>query len=188
MHTSNANLASIQMKFHAQKIKNVFLIEPEPFTDERGIYRRHFCRKEFKDLNINFRIAQANIVENKKAYTLRGFHFQKPPFREGKLLSCIKGAAYEIVLDINPKSPTYLQWISVEINDTNRFSLYVPPECTHAILTLKPNTIVHYYTTEFYTPASEGGIRWNDPYFNFKWPRKPKVISQKDKNHPDFKP
>lgn len=176
------------MKFHKQKIKGVFLIEPEPFVDNRGIYRRHFCQKELKDHSIDFNVAQANIVENKHRYTMRGFHFQKPPFGEGKILSCIKGSAYDIVLDIDPKSSTYLQWEDFELNEKNRNSLYIPPGCTHAILTLKDDTIIHYYSSEFYTPETEGGIRYNDPYFNFQWPHEPKVISEKDKNHPDFNP
>lgn len=176
------------MKFHKQKIKGVYLIEPEPFHDSRGMYRRHFCQREFKNHGITAKIAQANIVENKLRYTLRGFHYQKPPFGEAKTLSCIKGAAYDIVLDIDPKSPTYLQWIGFKLDDKNRNSLYIPPSCTHAILTLQDNTLIHYYTTEFYNPKSEGGIRYNDPYFKFKWPHEPKIISEKDKNHPDFLP
>lgn len=174
------------MKFHKQKINGVYLIEPEPFTDNRGIYRRHFCQKEFKKHSINFQVAQANIVENKCAFTIRGFHFQKPPFDERKILSCIKGFAYDIVLDLDPSSSTYLQWQGFDLNEGNRNSLYIPPRCTHAILTLKDNTIIHYYSSEFYTPKAEGGIRYNDPYFNFKWPHQPEVISEKDKNHPNF--
>lgn len=176
------------MKFYTQKIKGVYLIEPEPFTDLRGMYRRHFCQKEFKKHAIDFQVAQANIIENKHAFTLRGFHFQKPPFAEGKILSCIIGSAYDIVLDIDPKSSTYLQWIGFELNDKNRNSLYIPPTCTHAILTLKDNTIIHYYTSEFYSPKTEKGIRFNDPHFNFKWPHHPEIISEKDKNHPNFIP
>lgn len=176
------------MKFLKQKINGVYLIEPEPFKDNRGIYRRHFCQKELKDHSINFRVAQANVVENKKRYTLRGFHFQKPPFEEGKLLSCLKGSAYDIVLDIDPSSKTYLKWIEFKLDDKNRRSLYIPPSCTHAILTLEDDTIIHYYSSEFYSPGVEGGIRYNDPYFKFIWPHQPIVISEKDKNHPDFFP
>src|SRR3989344_1728451 len=168
------------MKFHKQKIKGVYLIEPEPFQDSRGMYRRHFCQREFTDHCIIGKIAQANIVENKRRYTLRGFHYQKPPFGEGKALSCIKGAAYDIVLDIDLKSPTYLQWIGFKLDDKNRNSLYIPPSCTHAILTLEDNTIIHYYTSEFYRPKAEKGIRYNDPYFNFQWPHQPEIISDKD--------
>jgi|SRR3989344_889271 len=174
------------MKFLQQKIRGVYIIEPAAFIDQRGIYRRHFCQKEFKDHSIDFQVVQANIVENKHRYTIRGFHFQKPPFSEGKMLSCIKGSAYDIVLDIDPKSPTYLKWEGFELNGKNRNSLYIPPGCTHAILTLEENTMIHYYTSEFYNPKAEGGIRYNDPYFKFYWPHQPKVISEKDKSHPDF--
>ncbi len=176
------------MKFLKQKINGVYLIEPEPFQDHRGIYRRHFCQRELKDHSINFQVAQANIVENKHRYTLRGFHFQKPPFEEGKLLSCLKGSAYDIVLDIDPKSKTYLKWKGFNLSDKNRASLYIPPGCTHAILTLEDDTIIHYYSSAFYNPKSESGIRYNDPYFKFKWPHSPAVISDKDTNHPDFIP
>lgn len=176
------------MKFLKQKINGVYLIEPEPFIDNRGIYRRHFCQKELKDHSINFQVAQANIVENKHAFTIRGFHFQKPPLGEGKLLSCIKGSVYDIVLDIDPKSETYLKWIGFKISDKNRRSLYIPPGCTHAVLTLKDNTTIHYYSSEFYTPKTEGGIRYDDPCFKFKWPHLPKIISDKDKNFPNFIP
>lgn len=176
------------MRFHKQQINDVYLIEPEPFLDKRGIYRRHFCQKEFKKHSVDFQVAQANIVENKHQYTIRGFHFQKSPFNEGKVLSCIKGSAYDIVLDINPKSSTYLQWQGFDLSEGNRRSLYIPPGCTHAILTLEDNTLIHYYSSAFYAPNAEGGIRYNDPFFNFKWPHQPKIVSNKDKNHPDFIP
>lgn len=176
------------MKFYKQKINGVFLIEPEPFKDRRGVYRRHFCQKEFSDHSISFEVKQTNIVENKHRYTIRGFHYQKPPFSEGKILSCFKGTAYDIVLDIDPQSSTYLQWQGFNLNENNRESLFIPPNCTHAILTLQDDTIIFYYSSEFYTPKSEGGIRYNDPFFNFKWPHQPKIISDKDKNHPNFIP
>lgn len=176
------------MKFKQQKIKGVYLISPEPFSDNRGIYRRHFCQKEFGDHGLTQRVAQANIVENKYKYTLRGFHYQKPLFEEGKTLSCIKGALYDIVVDLRPKSPTYLEWIGFELDEDNRNSLYIPPGCAHAALTLKNNTIVHYYSSEFYNPKSEAGIRYNDPLFEFKWPHKPMIISEKDKTFPNFIP
>lgn len=176
------------MKFYKQKIKGLYLIKPEPFQDSRGIYRRHFCQDEFKAHNIPTKIAQANIVENKYAFTLRGFHYQEYPFGEGKTLSCLKGAIYDIVVDIRIKSPTYLQWMGFKLNENNRQSLYIPTGCAHAVLTLKDNTIVHYYTSQFYNPRSEKGIRYNDPLFKFKWPCQPRIISEKDQNHPNFIP
>lgn len=176
------------MKFHKQKIKGVYLIEPEPFVDDRGVFRRHFDQKEFKDKSITTRIVQANISENKYQYTLRGFHYQIPPYEEGKTLSCIKGAIFDIVVDVRPKSPTYLKWISFELDESNRKAIHIPPGCANAFLTLKDNCIIHYYCSQFYNPKAEKGIRYNDPLFNFKWPHSPKVISDKDKNHQNFIP
>lgn len=176
------------MKFNEQKIKGVFLIEPEPFIDERGLFRRHFCQKEFKKHNIKSNVLQANVSENKYQYTLRGFHYQKYPYGEGKTISCFKGAFYDIAIDLRPKSPTYLQWISVTIDENNRYSLHIPPGCANAFLTLNNNTVIQYYCSQFYTPKAEQGIRYNDPLFNFIWPHNPLVISDKDKSHPDFIP
>lgn len=172
------------MKFHKQKIKGVYLIEPEPFVDDRGVFRRHFDQKEFKDNSITTRIVQANVSENKYQYTLRGFHYQKYPYGEGKTLSCIKGAIFDIVVDVRPKSPTYLKWISFELDENNRKSIHIPPGCANAFLTLKDNCIIHYYCSQFYNSKAEKGIRYNDPLLNFKWPHKVVVISDKDKNHP----
>lgn len=176
------------MKFHNQKITGVYLIEPEPFKDDRGIYRRHFSQEEFKSHSLETKVAQANIVENKYAYTLRGFHYQKHPYEEGKTLSCLRGAIYDIVVDLRPESPTYLKWIAFELSEDNKYSLYIPPGCAHGALTLKDNTLVHYYSSQFYNPQSEKGVRYNDPLFKFKWPHEPEVISDKDKNYPDFIP
>lgn len=176
------------MKFHKQKIKGVYLIDPEPFVDDRGVFRRHFDQKEFKDNSITTRIVQANISENKYQYTLRGFHYQIPPYEEGKTLSCVKGAIFDIVVDVRPKSPTYLKWISFELDESNRKAIHIPPGCANAFLTLKDNCIIHYYCSQFYNPKAEKGIRYNDPLFNFKWPHPPKVISDKDKSHQNFIP
>lgn len=176
------------MKFYQQKIKGVYLIEPEPFTDKRGMYRRHFAKEEFRSRSLNPDIIQSNIVENIHAYTLRGFHYQVAPHEEAKTLSCIKGSIYDIVVDLRADSPTFLKWIGLELNDKNRNSLYIPPGCAHAALTLVDNTIVQYFSSGAYRPQSEKGIRFDDPIFNFIWPHKPIIISDKDKNHPDFIP
>lgn len=176
------------MKFHKQKIKGVYLIEPESFVDDRGVFRRHFDFNEFRAHSISPRVVQANVSENKYKYTLRGFHYQTYPYGEGKTLSCIKGAIYDIVADLRPNSPTYLKWISFKLDENNRFSIHIPPGCTNAFLTLKNASIIHYYCSQFYTQEAEKGVRFDDPLFKFKWPHKPKVISDKDKNHPDFNP
>lgn len=176
------------MKFCAQKIPGVYVIEPEPFVDKRGMFRRHFCEKEFKAHSIVTDIRQCNVSENKFRHTLRGLHYQVAPFSEGKTLSCLKGSIYDVIVDIRPSSPTYLQWLSVELNDQNRKSLHVPPGCANAFLTLEDNSLIFYYCSEFYNSSAERGIRYNDPLFEFVWPHEPKVISEKDKKHPDFIP
>ena len=174
------------MIFIKNKIKGVLLIKPEPFKDKRGIFRRIFCQKEFKKNKINSEIKQANISENRFKYTLRGFHFQTNPYSEDKTLTCIKGSIYDIIVDLRPSSKTYMQWSSFKINENNRYSIHVPKGCANAFLTLKSNTIVQYGSSQFYKPKHEKGIRFDDPVFKFKWPNKPKVISQKDLSHPNY--
>lgn len=174
------------MKFEEQKIEGVFLIIPEPYKDDRGIFRRHFCDREFGIAGINTKVKQANVSENFFAHTLRGFHYQKSPYGEGKTLSCILGEIYDIVVDVRPNSSTYMQWTSFTLNSDNKYSIHIPPGCANAFLTLKDNSIIHYYCSESYHPEAEKGIRYNDPAFCFEWPKEPKIISEKDKNHPDF--
>ena len=176
------------MKFTEQKIAGVYLIEPEPHEDERGMLRRHFCQREFKDNNLMTDIKQTNVSENRKKHTLRGFHFQLPPHGENKIISCIKGNIYDIVVDLRKESRTYLEWQSFELTEENRLSIYLPIGCANAYLTLQDNTWIFYYHSEFYAPGYEGGIRFNDPFFKFYWPAEPKVISDKDLNLSDFIP
>lgn len=176
------------MNFLEQKIPKVYLIEPEPFVDNRGLFRRHFCQREFAEHGIFTDIKQCNMSENKFKQTLRGFHYQRAPHGEGKILSCFKGAIYDIIVDLRPESSAYLQWISVELNEDNRLSLHVPPGCANAYLTLVDNTWIFYYHSEFYAPHAEEGICYNDPFFRFKWPAVPVVISEKDQNYPAFIP
>lgn len=176
------------MKFTGQKLPGVFLIQPTPFQDDRGIFRRHFCEREFAEHGIANGVKQANVSENVHAHTLRGFHYQRAPHGEGKTLSCLKGAIYDIVVDLREDSPTYLQWISFELDDGNRHSIHVPPGCANAFLTMQPGSIIQYYCSESYAPAAESGIRFDDPLFGFQWPARPAHISEKDARHPDFKP
>jgi dTDP-4-dehydrorhamnose 3,5-epimerase len=175
------------MKFHEQKLAGVYIIEPEPFADDRGVFRRHFCDREFAEHGIVTDVRQSNVSENRYAHTLRGFHYQIPPYGEGKTLSCLKGSIYDIVVDVRPQSPTYMQWISVELNEENRYSIHIAPGCANAFLTMEDNCLIHYYCSQPYTPEAECGIRYNDPAFKFEWPTEPTVISEKDLNHPDYK-
>lgn len=176
------------MKFHEQKLPGVFLIEPEPFKDDRGVFRRHFCKKEFEARGLDSRVSQANVSENLFKHTLRGFHYQLFPHGEDKTISCLKGSLYDIVVDLRVDSPTYLKWIHVDITAENRMAIHVPKGCANAFFTMEDNTLAQYYVSEFYHPQSEAGIRYNDPTFKFEWPTKPAHISKKDETHPDFNP
>ena len=155
------------MKFSEQKLEGVYLIEPEPHEDKRGMLRRHYCQREFQDNKLMNNIRQTNVSENREKYTLRGFHYQLPPNGENKVVSCIKGSIYDIVVDLRERSETYLQWESFELTEENRLSIYVPIGCANAYLTLKDNTWILYYHSEFYTPEEESGIRYNDSLFKF---------------------
>jgi dTDP-4-dehydrorhamnose 3,5-epimerase len=176
----------VVVKFVRQKLQGVYVIEPEPFTDERGLFRRHFCRRELGEHGIDIEVKQANVSENPALHTLRGLHFQRPPFGESKILSCMKGGIYNVIVDLRADSPTYLQWMTAELSDQNRLSVYVPRGCANGWMTLHDGTWVHYYHSEFYQPSAEGGIRYNDPFFRFVWPAEPAVISEKDRTYPDF--
>jgi len=174
------------MKFIQQKLIDVYIIEPEPFEDNRGALRRHYCKKEFKENGLMNKIKQTNISENIKSNTLRGFHYQNEPFGEDKVISCVKGRIFDIVVDLRKKSKTYLEWQSFEISEENRRALYVPKGCANAYLTQQDNTWILYYHSEFYSPGNEGGIRYDDPFFKFDWPNKPKIISNRDSQFSNF--
>ena len=176
------------MKFTELGLTGVWLIEPEPFSDERGIFFRHFCAQEFAAHGLVSAVFQGNISVNSHHGTLRGFHYQEPPFEEAKTLSCITGAIYDIIVDLRQQSPTFMKWIEVELSAQERRSLHVPRGCANAWITTAPNTIVHYYMSELYSPQAYRGFRYNDPAFSFRWPMEPNVISEKDRHLPDFNP
>jgi len=182
----NPIILMVEMKFVEQKLKGVFIIEPEPHRDQRGLLRRHFCQREFGENSLMTDIKQCNVSENGKKYTLRGFHFQYPPFGENKVISCVMGRIHNIVVDVRKDSATYLEWESFQLSQENRLSLYVPIGCANAYLTLEDNTWILYYHSEFFTLGAEGRIRYNDPMFKFDWPENPAVISDKDKNIPNL--
>ncbi|MDQ3068396.1 MAG: dTDP-4-dehydrorhamnose 3,5-epimerase family protein [Acidobacteriota bacterium] len=176
------------MTFTELALRGVWMIEPQAFEDERGAFHRSYCAREFADHGLAATVAQGNVSVNPHVGTLRGFHFQSAPFAEAKTLSCLSGALYDIVVDLRPESPTFLQSVSVAFSAQDRRSLHVPAGCANAWLTTSPDTTVHYYMSEFYAPASYGGFRYDDPAFRFAWPLAPRVISEKDRSFPDFDP
>lgn len=175
------------MLFIETKIKGAFVIELEKYSDDRGFFSRAWCQKEFKEQGINSQFVQANIGFSKNSATIRGIHYQIAPFEEAKLVRCIRGAIFDVVLDLRPELPSFKQWVGVELSDENRKMLYVPEGCAHGYQTLVDNTEVFYQVSQVYSPGSERGIRWNDPEFDIEWPiDEDLVISEKDQNWSDF--
>jgi dTDP-4-dehydrorhamnose 3,5-epimerase len=175
------------MIFEETKLKGVFFIKSEPLEDERGWFARTFCQKEFEDHGLNPRLVQCNVSYNRKKGTLRGMHYQSTPHCEAKLVTCVAGSIYDVVIDLRPGSPTYCQWQSIELNASYpRMMLYIPENFAHGFQTLADGTEVVYQMSEFYHPDSARGLRWNDPVFKIQWPAAKRIVSEKDQSYADF--
>ncbi len=173
--------------FAETKLKGAFVLEPERREDHRGFFARTFCKHEFEAHGLNPRVVQCNIAYNKRKGTLRGMHFQDPPHQEAKLVRCTKGAIYDVILDLRPGSPTYKQWVSVEMTEENHKMLYVPEGFGHGYQTLTETTEIIYQVSQFYAPESARGVRHNDPAFGIQWALPVAVISPVDEGWPDHK-
>jgi len=176
------------MIFTETKLKGAYIIELEPLEDERGFFARNFCQKEFKEHGLNPRIVQCNISFNKKKGTLRGMHYQVVPHQEAKLVSCIKGTIYDVIIDLRPDSSTYCQWFAMELSAEDYKILYVPEDFAHGFQTLEDNTVVFYQMSEFYHPECARGVRWDDSTFKIEWLVSEKIMSDRDCKFPDFQP
>ena len=168
------------MIFTETKLKGAFIIDIEPREDERGFFSRAFCQKEFEAHGLKPVIAQANIGFNRRKGTLRGMHFQYPPAAETKLVRATRGAVLDIIVDLRPESPTYLQHVGVELSADNHRAIYVPERFGHGYQALEDNTETSYQVGEFYTPGAEGGLPYNDPALGLSWPLPVSSISPKD--------
>ena len=174
--------------FKETKLTGAFVIEPEEFTDERGVFARSYSEKEFQDRGLNPCIAECNISFSINAYTVRGMHLQEPPHAQVKLVRCTKGAVFDVIIDLRPDSPTYKQWVGETLTEENRLMLYVPEGFLHGFQTLKENSEVFYQVSHVYTPESEFGVRWNDPAFGIEWKAMDGVtIKPRDRDYPDFR-
>lgn len=158
----------------------MYLIEPEPVSDERGFFARTWCKNKFAAKGLNPNLVQCNISYNKVRGTLRGMHYQKAPHAEAKLVRCTQGAVYDVIIDLRTESKTFKQWFGVELTAENRKALYVPEGFAHGFITLKDDTEVLYQMSEFFHAECATGVRWNDPVFAIQWPINPKVISERD--------
>ncbi len=174
------------MKFIETKLKGAFVIELEKIEDERGFFARSWCEKEFAESGLNPNLVQCNISFNRKKGTLRGMHYQAKPYREAKLVRCTKGAIYDVILDLRSDSPTFKQWVAVELTSENRKMLYIPEGLAHGFETLEDDTEVFYQMSEFYHPEVAKGVRWNDTAFDIRWMESQPIISEKDKSYADF--
>jgi dTDP-4-dehydrorhamnose 3,5-epimerase len=174
------------MTFHETKLPGVLEIRLEPKADKRGFFARSWCQREFEQHGLNPAIAQCNVSFNEKKGTLRGMHYQAEPHPEAKLIRCTKGAIYDVVVDLRPKSPTFKKWIAVVLDTNSRSMIYVPEGFGHGFLTLEDGTEVFYQMSEFYYPELSRGVRWNDPAFQIEWPTQPIVISDRDRTYSDF--
>ena len=168
------------MIFTETKLKGAYIIDLERREDSRGYFARAFCQKEFEAHGLKPIIAQANVAFNKVRGTLRGMHFQYPPAPETKLVRATRGAILDIIVDLRPESPTYLQHIEVELNEDNGRALYVPERFAHGYQVLRDKTETSYQVGEFYTPSAESGLMHDDPRLGLKWPLPVAVISEKD--------
>jgi len=177
------------VKFHETPIPGAYLIELEPNRDERGSYSRLFDSEIFAERGLEATIVQANVVQNPRAGTLRGLHWQEAPYEESKLMRCSRGAIFDVVVDIRPDSEAYCQWYGAELSPENERMMYLPPGVAHGLQTLVDDTEVIYQVGHRYVPESGRGARWDDPAFGIEWPEAAeRIINERDRTYPDFKP
>ena len=169
-------------------VPGAWLIVLEPKEDDRGSFTRTFCVEEFTAHGIDARIAQTSISRNVHPSTLRGLHLQHEPHAEGKLIRCTSGAAFDVLVDLRPTSPTYCSWVSIDLAGDSDLQVYAPPGVAHGFLTLEPQTTISYQMTVPYVEGSGSGVRWDDPVLGIEWPTTPEVISERDASYPDFQP
>ncbi len=174
------------MKFESISLKDACVVTMEPLRDGRGYFARTFCRKEFEAHGIEVDMVQCNISFNRLEGTLRGMHFQREPVSESKLVHCHRGSVYDVIVDIRPDSPSYLQYFGLELTRENMKALFVPSGFAHGFLTLEDNTEISYTMDEFYAPECASGLRFDDPALGIDWPMPPKIVSEKDQNWPPF--
>jgi len=172
------------MIFNATPLAGAYVIDLQPFSDERGWFVRYYCKNEFQEIGHTREWVQMNQSVSYIRGTLRGMHFQYPPFRETKLVRCIAGAVYDVIVDLRQHSASFLQWYGVELSAGNQRMLYIPEGFAHGFQTLEGDSALLYHHTEFYTPGSEGGLRFDDPALAIRWPIAVTVISERDAGHP----
>jgi dTDP-4-dehydrorhamnose 3,5-epimerase len=174
------------MRFTSTPLTGAYLVEITKIGDERGFFGRSWCRREMAEHGLDGEIAQVNTSFSRARGTLRGLHFQIAPHRESKLVRCTRGAIFDVIVDLRPESPTYRQWFGAELTADNHIALYSPKGFAQGFITLQDDTEITYFASDPYAPGKDRGVRWNDPQFGIQWPLQPVVISDKDREWPDF--
>ena len=171
------------MIFTEPNLKGSFVIDLTPFQDERGWFARTFCKDEFAKIGHSKEWVQMNHSFTKQQGTIRGRHYQLPPFSEIKMVRCIAGAVFDVIVDIRKDSPTFLQWFGIELSATNKKMIYIPEGFAHGFQSLSDNVELIYHHSEMYQPGVEGALKYNDPKLNINWKLEVTNISERDKQH-----
>jgi dTDP-4-dehydrorhamnose 3,5-epimerase len=175
------------LTFTDTKIPGVVVVNYDVFPDERGQFAITWTQKDFAARGLDTRIAQCNVSANKSRGTIRGLHYQAEPFAEVKIVRTTRGAIFDVAVDLRPDSPTFRQWVGVELSAVNHRQLYLPPGCAHGYQTLTEDAEIVYFVSAPYSPPHQRGVRWNDPSFGIEWPLgTPTVIHPRDDSYPDF--
>ena len=176
------------MTFTETAIAGAYVVDVERFEDERGFFARAWGAADFDGRGLASRLAHISLSVNRRAGTLRGLHYQAPPFAEVKIVRCTRGAIYDVAVDLRRGSPTYLQWTGMELSPANQRMLYIPDGCAHGFLTLADDSEMLYLISAEYSPAHARGVRWNDPAFGIRWPGEVRVINERDRTYADYQP
>jgi len=175
------------MKFAKTDFDGVYLIEIEKSEDDRGFFARTFDSKIFEENGLISRFVQSSMSYNIKKGTIRGIHYQISPYAETKLVTCVNGKIFDVLIDLRPDSKTFKKWQSFELDSKNYSSIYIPKGIAHGFQTLQDDSVIHYQISQIYKPESSRGIRWDDKLFNIIWPLKPTIVSKKDQEYLDYK-
>ena len=176
------------MTFAEAALPGAWIIDLQRIEDERGFFARGWCRKEFEAHGLNPDLVQLNVAFNLRRGTVRGMHFQRPPWEEAKLVRCIRGAIFDVIVDLRPNSPARGRWLGVELTQDNRRMLYLPEGFAHGYQTLADDTEIQYQTSQFYAPESATGVRFDDPALGIQWPLPVSVVSDQDRKWPEYAP
>jgi dTDP-4-dehydrorhamnose 3,5-epimerase len=172
--------------FHETPLGGAYVIEVEPMSDERGLFARTWCLREFTARGLETRIAQCSTSFNVKRGTLRGMHYQIEPFAETKIVRCTRGAIYDVIIDLRENSPTLRGHFATALTASNRKAIYVPKGFAHGFQTLEDDTEVFYQISQFYSPEHARGVRWDDPAFAVRWPEAVRAMADRDRSYPNI--